>query len=76
MLLDGWLSEADTAKAIGVSVRTLRNWRRRRVGPPYAFFGRAVKYNGRALGEHYEAAQIMPVRSRKQRDHSDSEKPI
>jgi Arm DNA-binding domain len=63
----GQLDEAAAAKEIGVSVRTLRAWRRRGVGPPYAFFGRTPKYNKRAMSEHYEAAQIMPVRSRKQR---------
>ena len=65
--LDDWINEAETAAAIGVSVRTLRQWRRKGEGPPYAHFGRAIKYNKRALGEHYEAAQIVPVRARKQR---------
>ena len=68
MLLDDWLDEADTAKEIGVSVRTLRKWRRERKGPPYARFGRMIKYNKRTLGAHYESMQVMPVRSRKQND--------
>jgi predicted site-specific integrase-resolvase len=67
VVLDDWLSEADTAKEIGVSVRTLRKWRREGVGPPYANFGRAIKYNKRAISEHYESMQIVPVRARKQR---------
>jgi hypothetical protein len=67
VLLDDWLDEAATATEIGVSVRTLRQWRRKGVGPPYAYFGRTAKYNRRALSEHYESAQIMPVRTRKQR---------
>jgi helix-turn-helix protein len=66
-VLEDWLGEKDTAKEIGVSVRTLRQWRRKGEGPPYAFFGRTPKYNKRAISEHYESMQIMPVRARKQR---------
>jgi helix-turn-helix protein len=66
-VLDDWIDEKATAKAIGVSVRTLRAWRRRGEGPPYALFGRAVRYNQRALNAHYESAQVVPVRTRKQR---------
>jgi hypothetical protein len=64
-LLDEWLSEAETAAEIKVSVRTLRGWRRRGIGPPYAYFGRAIKYSKPGLIEHYRASQIIPARMRK-----------
>jgi hypothetical protein len=67
VVLDDWLDEADAAKAIRRSVRTLRTWRRKGIGPPYAYFGRAIRYNQHNLREHYEAAQVIPVRSGKQR---------
>jgi hypothetical protein len=66
VLRDEWLSERDTAADIGVSVRTLRTWRLKGIGPPYTYFGRAIRYNQHKLREHYEAAQVMPVRSGKQ----------
>jgi hypothetical protein len=65
--MDDWLSEKETAAEIGVSVRTLRGWRRKRIGPPYAYFGRAIKYKGRGISDYYESAQIHSVRARKQR---------
>jgi predicted site-specific integrase-resolvase len=64
-VLEDWLNEKATAKEIGVSIRTLRQWRRKGEGPPYAHFGRAIKYNKRAISEHYESMQIVPPRSRK-----------
>jgi hypothetical protein len=67
LLLDDWLDEVETAAAIGVSVRTLRQWRRKGEGPPYARFGRAIKYHKPALAEHFKSIQVLPVRTRKQR---------
>jgi hypothetical protein len=67
VVLEDWLDEEATAKEIGVSVRTLRAWRRKGEGPPYAYFGRAIKYNKSALAEHFKSIQILPVRTRKQR---------
>jgi predicted site-specific integrase-resolvase len=64
-VLEDWLNEKATAKEIGVSIRTLRQWRRKGEGPPYAHFGRAIKYNKRAISKHYESMQIVPPRSRK-----------
>ena len=67
MLLDDWLSESEAATEIGKSVRTLRQWRRKGKGPPFAHFGRTVKYRRSALIEHYRLAEIIPVHSRKKR---------
>jgi hypothetical protein len=63
--LDEWLSEHEAAAAIGKSKRTLRVWRRKRIGPPYTMFGRTVKYRKPALIEHFRAAEIRPARERK-----------
>jgi hypothetical protein len=57
-----WLSEKETAAELDVSVRTLRGWRRKRIGPPYAFFGRIPRYHKPTLHEHYQKSQIMPLR--------------
>lgn len=73
MLLEDWLNEKDTAAEVGVSVRTLRQWRRKGEGPPYTHFGRAIRYNKRALAAHFETLQVMPVRVRKRRVHNNVE---
>ena len=61
--LDEWLSEQAAAAAIKKSARTLRQWRRKRIGPPYAFFGRTPKYRASALVEHFRASEVKPVRA-------------
>jgi hypothetical protein len=61
--LDVWLTEQETADAVGKTVRTLRQWRRRGVGPPYAYFGRTIKYRKPALIAHYRRSEIKPIRS-------------
>jgi hypothetical protein len=67
VLRDEWLSERDAAAEIGKSVRTLRTWRRKGEGSPYAHFGRSIKYNRQALIEHFNSLVVQPVRSRKSR---------
>ena len=61
-IADEWMSEAEAAAEIRKTVRTLRDWRKRRIGPPYAYFGRTVRYHRPTLAEHFKANQIMPVR--------------
>jgi hypothetical protein len=51
--LDEWLSEQEAAAAANKTVRTLRAWRRRGEGPPYALFGRTVKYRKARFIEHF-----------------------
>jgi hypothetical protein len=63
--LDEWLNEAEAAAAVKKSVRTLRDWRRKGIGPPYAFFGRTPKYRAATFVEHFRAAEIEPVRTNK-----------
>lgn len=40
----GALNEGRTAELLGVSVRTLQNWRLRGGGPRYLKLGRSVRY--------------------------------
>jgi hypothetical protein len=61
--LDEWLSEEEAAAAVGKTVRTLRQWRRRRIGPPYTYFGRTVKYRKLSFIEHFRQSEIKPVRA-------------
>jgi len=61
-----WMSEDEAAAFVGKTIRTLRQWRQKREGPPYAFFGRTVRYHRGALVEFYKSNQIInPVRKRR-----------
>jgi len=63
-LSDEWMSEAEAAAEVKKTIRTLRQWRKRRIGPPYAFFGRTVRYHRPTFIEFFKASQIVPVRHR------------
>jgi predicted DNA-binding transcriptional regulator AlpA len=52
--------EKETARILGVSVQTLRNWRHLRKGPPYVKLGRAVRYQNRDVVEYVEKHRIVP----------------
>jgi hypothetical protein len=64
-VLDEWLSEKETAVAVNKTVRTLRQWRKRGIGPPYAFFGKTIRYRRQALIEHFRQSEITPVRAQR-----------
>ena len=66
-VLDEWLTEQEAAAAVQKSVRTLRAWRKRGIGPPYALFGRTIKYRKPALVEHFRAIEVVPARERRSR---------
>jgi len=61
--LDQWLTEDEAAAAAGKTKRTLRQWRRRGVGPPYTRFGRTIKYRKPAFISHYRRSEIKPNRT-------------
>ena len=50
-LLTGWLTRAQVAGEIGVSVDTLARWETRRIGPPCVRMGRKVLYRADAFSE-------------------------
>jgi hypothetical protein len=74
--LDEWLAEAEAATAVNKCVRTLREWRRKGVGPPYALFGRTVRYRRSALIEHFRSLEINPVRTPRARRARQRKAPV
>jgi excisionase family DNA binding protein len=52
--IDPLLNEHEAAALLGVSVRTLQNWRLRGGGPPYQKLGSAVRYSTAKLHEWIE----------------------
>lgn len=48
--LDRWITENETAKFTGYTIRCLQNWRVRGEGPPFIkVSGRAIRYRRRDL---------------------------
>ena len=41
---DGWMSRQELADRLGVPVKTPAEWASKGTGPPYAKFGRHVRY--------------------------------
>jgi hypothetical protein len=60
-LLDGWLTRAQVAAEIGVSVDTLARWETRRIGPPCVRVGRKVLYRAQAFRDWLVASERSPA---------------
>ncbi len=56
-LLEGWISRAELARELGVSVDTLARWETSRCGPPLARIGRCVFYRRAAVLEWLESRE-------------------
>jgi len=63
-LLDGWLSRAQVAQEVGVSIDTLARWETRRIGPPCIRIGRKVFYRADAFREWLISRERGPVSSK------------
>jgi hypothetical protein len=60
-LLGGWLTRAQVAEEISVSVDTLQRWETRRIGPPCVRIGRKVLYRADAFREWLIARERGPA---------------
>ena len=63
-LLDGWLTRAQVAAEIGVSVDTLQRWETRRVGPPCVRIGRKVLYRAEGFRDWLISRERGPAASK------------
>jgi hypothetical protein len=63
-LLDGWLSRAQVAQEVGVSIDTLARWETRRIGPPCIRIGRKVFYRADAFREWLISRERGPISSK------------
>jgi hypothetical protein len=63
-LLGDYLSEEKFAAELGVSVRTLRNWRQQRSGPPFVTIGKKIVYGKGSLLAWVQTQERQPVRKR------------
>ena len=55
------LSEREASSHLGLSVRTLQDWRQRRTGPAYSKIGRRVVYDVMELDAFLAAGRVVPT---------------
>lgn len=58
-LLDAWMSRSELAQELGVTVRTLQQWQRERIGPPMIRLKKKTFYRREAVLE-WLRSQEMP----------------
>ena len=59
--LDEYVTDTELAQQLGRTARTLRTWRRQRLGPPFVVIGRDVKYRKDAVAEWLRSREQNPV---------------
>ena len=52
------LTDQEVADQLGLSVATLRAWRRRGVGPRFVRFGRAIRYLPEDVERYVESSRV------------------
>jgi Helix-turn-helix domain len=64
--LDGYVTEGELAGLLGITVSTLKRWRRLRRGPPFTKFGDRLAYRREAFEEWLLSCErVMPREKRK-----------
>lgn len=61
ILLTGWMTRAEVAADLKISIDTLQRWENQRIGPPTMRLGRKVYYRADALREWLIAREKKPV---------------
>jgi len=64
-LLRNYVTEETLAPELGVTIRTLRRWRRERRGPPITHIGRQVRYSIEGLHRWLAANEQSMPRARR-----------
>jgi excisionase family DNA binding protein len=59
--LDSILSEKEAAAYLGVSLSTIRRWRRGKLGPAFFKFGDILRYRRSALDEFVAKNTVSPL---------------
>jgi predicted DNA-binding transcriptional regulator AlpA len=62
-VLDEFIDEFELAEQLGLTVRTLREYRKRGVAPPWTEIGRTVRYHAPSIPKWLESRLHKPVRS-------------
>jgi hypothetical protein len=64
-LLGDYLPERDAAEELRQSLRTLRSWRQKRIGPGWVKIGKLVFYSRSALNSWLASLERQSVRASK-----------
>lgn len=64
-LLVGYIPETEFAAELGITVRTARQWRQRREGPPFVRIGTAIFYEEAAVRRWLKSLETATVSSRR-----------
>lgn len=56
----GYLSEAEVAAVVGVEVKTLKNWRAAKDGPPYSQAGGSTLYRIDSVTKWLASREVRP----------------
>jgi len=56
-----FLTEAQTAKVLSLSVKCLQKWRHSGVGPKHVKFGRAVRYSISDLHDYIVSCRVKSI---------------
>jgi hypothetical protein len=64
-ILSDYVAEADLAKELNVTVRTLARWRALRIGPDPTVIGRHIYYGREAVHRWLRGREIPMVRERR-----------
>lgn len=64
-VLADFLTEAQCAKVLGRTIRTLRTYRRKGTGPAYTHIGAQVRYRVEAIREWLVSNEVKPARSKR-----------
>lgn len=63
--IPGLLHESEFSRKIRKSIRCLRGWRSKRIGPAWAKMGVDVYYKDNAAQEYLQANEQEPLRSKR-----------
>jgi hypothetical protein len=58
--IERYVNSAAAARFLGVSIQTIKNWRKQNIGPVYTKLGRIVRYRVLDLMHFAEARRIDP----------------
>jgi hypothetical protein len=64
-LLSDYLPERDAAEELRQSLRTLRSWRQKRIGPNWVKIGKLIFYSRSALNSWLASLERQSVRASK-----------
>lgn len=70
-LMADWMTRAELAQVLGITVPTLRRWEAEGIGPPFTRLGRAILYRRESFREWLRSKESRPSPTPKSGDAHD-----